>query len=92
MGSSLLDSSQPPQHFHRVRGADSGTREVKGDAGERRHILRFLDEVRDACGGGTEEDDHQGTEEEQTQRQIYNCGVFAALPSTVIQARSEANI
>lgn len=51
LGSSVQDSAQPPQHHHRLRGTHSSTGDVKGRVGKGGHILRFLDEVRDAWGG-----------------------------------------
>lgn len=48
-GLSLLDPPQPPQHLHRLGGADGSTGEVEGYVGERRHVLRLLDKVRDTC-------------------------------------------
>ena len=48
-GLPLLDSAQPPQHLHRLRGADGGAGQVEGNVGERRHVLRLLDKVRDTC-------------------------------------------
>lgn len=45
-GVSLLDSPQPPQHLHGLWGADSGASDVEGNAGERGHVPRLLDKVR----------------------------------------------
>lgn len=48
-GLSLVDSSQEPLDLHGLRGTDGTTGEVEGNVGECRHVLRLLDEVRDAC-------------------------------------------
>lgn len=45
----LADSSQRPLHLHGLGGANGGTGQVEGGVGERGHILRLLDEVRDSC-------------------------------------------
>lgn len=44
-----MDSSQEPLDLDGLRGADGATGEVEGNVGECRHVLRLLDDVRDAC-------------------------------------------
>jgi len=62
-GPPLLDPPQPPEHLHGLGGANGSTGEVEGDVGERGHVLRLLDEVRDTCRVQDQGEEHAGKSE-----------------------------
>lgn len=95
-GPPLLDPPQPPEHLHGLGGANGSTGEVEGDVGERGHVLRLLDEVRDTCRVQDQGEEHAGKSEHrqetvQVRSESQHTMPSGSSPSTVIQARSEEN-